>query len=146
MTSANILFTFNSGRPYTPLESQNITPGGGSNLGDTKGYVNSAYGPGTSRVDLKIEKSFGIGDNLLLTPYVWIQNLFDTENAVNVYRSTGDPYTSGYLLTEEGKAVAADSGPNYVSDYTALERDPSNFGIPRLIRLGFRLNFSNITF
>ena len=146
MTSANVLLTFNSGRPYTPLAQQNVTPGGSSNLGDTKGYVNSAYGPGTSRVDLKIEKSFGLGDNLMLTPYVWVQNLFDVDNAVDVYRSTGDPYTSGYLSTEEGKAVASDQGPNYVSDYTALERDPLNFGIPRLIRLGFRLNFSNITF
>ncbi len=146
MVAANVLLTFNSGRPYTPLEQQNITPGGSSNLGDTKGYVNSAYGPGTSRVDFKIEKSIGIGDNLLLTPYLWVQNLFDVDNAVNVYRSTGDPFTSGYLSTEEGKAVATDSGPDYVSDYMALERDPGNFGIPRLIRLGFRLNFSNITF
>ena len=56
--SLNLIFAFNSGRPYTPLLIQNITPGGESNYGDTKGYVNSAFGPGSSRLDLKLEKSF----------------------------------------------------------------------------------------
>lgn len=145
MTSLNLIFSFNSGRPYTPLEQQNITPGGGSNLGDTKGYVNSAYGPGSNRLDLKLEKSFAI-EKLIITPYVWIENVFDADNVVNVYRSTGDPYTSGYLKTQEGMAVARQGGQAYVDDYTALERTPANFGIPRLIKLGFRVNFSGFGF
>ncbi|MCC6548844.1 MAG: carboxypeptidase-like regulatory domain-containing protein [Ignavibacteriaceae bacterium] len=144
-TSANFLVSFSSGRPYTPLEKQNITPGGGSNLGDTKGYVNSAYGPGNFRVDFKLEKSFEFG-GAVLTPYLWIENLFDADNVVNVYRSTGSPVTSGYLKTPEGAAVAASRGQSYVDDYIALERDPNNFGIPRLIKLGFRVNFANINF
>lgn len=143
--SANFLVSFSSGRPYTPLEKQNITPGGGSNLGNTKGYVNSAYGPGNFRIDFKMERGFDLG-GATLTPYLWIENLLDADNVLNVYRSTGSAYTSGYLTTAEGAAVAADRGQSYVDDYTALERDPSNFGIPRLIRLGVRLNFANINF
>jgi hypothetical protein len=146
LTSINMIYSFNSGRPYTPLQTQNITPGGSSNLGDTRGYVNSAYGPGTSRLDMKIEKSINLTNNLFITPYVWIQNVFNKLNAVNVYRTTGDPYTTGYLSTAEGIAIAKERGPDYVSDYEALERDPFNFGIPRQIKLGVRLNFSNISF
>lgn len=146
MTSLNLIFSFNSGRPYTPLEKQNITPGGGSNLGETKGYVNSAYGPGSNRLDLKLEKSFSLGNNLILTPYLWVENVFDADNVINVYRSTGDPYTSGYLSTEEGMAIARERGQKYVDDYISLERDPFNFGIPRLIKLGFRINFSGFGF
>ena len=142
--SVNLIFSFNSGRPYTPLQMQNITPGGGSNLGETKGYVNSAFGPGSNRLDLKIEKGFRIGDNLALTPYIWVENLLNTVNAVNVYRTTGNPFTSGYLNTQEGRAVAA-GNVGYTEDYLALERDPFNFGIPRLIKLGFKVNFSGLS-
>lgn len=142
--SLNLLFSFQSGRPYTPLLTQNITPGGSSNLGETKGYVNSAYGPGSNKLDLKLEKTFFLENNISLTPYLWVENVFGSENAVNVYRTTGNPYSTGYLSTEEGKALAKGRGPNYVSDYTALERDPSNFGIPRLIKLGFKVNFSGL--
>lgn len=146
MFSANILFRFNSGRPYTPLQTQNLL-NDYTLWGDTKGYVNSEFGPGNFRIDLKLEKSFAVG-NLLLTPYLWIENLLDADNPITVYRATGDPYTSGWLITEEGqKAIANRPNPeDFVNDYMALERNPDNFGIPRLIKLGFRVNFSNLNF
>lgn len=151
MTGANVLVSFASGRPYTPLESQNLLAGT-TNYGDTRGYVNSAYGPGNFRVDLKLEKSFSVG-NMLLTPYLWVENLFDADNPVNVYNSTGSPYTTGWLSSQEAKNIAAGrvspSNPNgdkdFMADYTSLERTPYNFGIPRLIKLGFKVNFSNLS-
>ncbi len=145
--SANVLVSFNSGRPYTPLLVEHLlATGDNTQYGDTKGYVNSSYGPGTFRVDLKLEKSFELMHNLAITPYVWIQNLFDAVNVVNVYRSTGDPYTTGWLSTAEGKAAVGGTDGNLIAqDYMSLERDPNNFGIPRLIRLGLKLNFSNIS-
>jgi len=147
MLDANVLVSFNSGRPYTPLLIQHIlATGDATQYGDTKGYVNSSYGPGNFRVDLKLEKSFELINNLAITPYVWVENLFNAINAVNVYRSTGDPYTTGWLTTKEGQAAISGPGGNMIAaDYTSLERDPSNFGIPRLIRLGLKLNFSNIS-
>lgn len=144
--NANALISFNSGRPYTPLQEQNLLEGS-SNWGETKGYVNSAYGPGNFRVDLKIEKGFSFG-NLQVTPYVWIENLFDADNAVEVYRSTGSPYTTGWLSTESGMRFA-EGNPYptlFKQDYTSLERNPFNFGIPRTIKLGLKVNFSNISF
>lgn len=146
MLSANALIRFNSGRPYTPLESQNLTQGA-TNYGNTRGYVNSAYAPGNFRVDLKIEKSFSIGSTYI-TPYIWVENLFDAENPVTVYQSTGDPYTTGYIESTEGQKFAQSvfDPEGYIADYKALERDPFNFGIPRLIKVGLKVNFSQIAF
>lgn len=144
MTGANLLISFASGRPYTPLDYYDILSGNNGGP-STTGYVNSRTAPGTFRLDLKVEKSFGFG-NLLFTPYLWIQNLLDSDNITGVWRSSGSPYTSGFLLTTEGKNAAANNGPGYVADYKALERDPANFGFPRQIRVGLKLNFNNITF
>ncbi|MEJ2494636.1 MAG: hypothetical protein P8Y79_09970 [Ignavibacteriaceae bacterium] len=142
LTGLNILFSFNSGRPYTPLDNQDLTENY-TNYGQTKGYLNSAYGPGSFRIDLKLEKSFKFGSTLI-TPYVWVQNLLDADNPVNVWRSTGSPYTTGFLETEAGKTKAKGYGEEWTQDYMSLERDPSNFGIPRLINLGLKVNFSNL--
>ncbi|MCJ7552940.1 MAG: TonB-dependent receptor [Ignavibacteriaceae bacterium] len=152
MTGANVIVSFASGRPYTPLETQNLIAGS-INYGDTRGYVNSATAPGNFRIDLKLEKSFAVG-KLLLTPYLWIENLLDAANPVAVYNSTGDPYSTAWLSTEEAKDIVAskttDTNPNggkyFAEDYKSLERSPYNFGIPRLIKLGFKVNFSNFTF
>lgn len=142
LTALDIIFSFNSGRPYTPLAEQNLTEDN-TNWGETKGYVNSRFSPGTFRIDLKLEKSFRIAGGLI-TPYLWIENLLGSDNPVNVWRSTGDPYSTEYLLTETGKKLAADNGEDWVQDYKSLERDPDNFGIPRFIKLGLKVNFSNL--
>ena len=144
MTGANMLFSFASGRPYTPLDYFDILSGNNGGP-STVGYVNSRNSPGTFRIDFKLEKSFEIG-NLLITPYLWIQNLLDGDNITNVWRSTGDPYTTGFLNTQNGKNAAITNGEGYVQDYKSLEEDPVNFGIPRQIRLGLKMNFGNLTF
>ncbi len=144
MTGANMLVSFASGRPYTPLDYFDILSGNNGGP-STTGYVNSRNGPGTFRVDLKIEKSFAFG-NLLVTPYLWVQNLLDGNNITNVWRSTGDPYTTGFLNTQNGRNASITNGEGYVKDYEALERDPGNFGTPRQIRLGLKMNFGNLTF
>ena len=143
MLGANFLVSFASGRPYTPLETQNILQGS-SNWGNTKGYVNSAVGPGSFRVDFKLEKSFSLGATTLITPYLWIENLFDTVTEVDVWRSTGSAYTTDYLNTEQGKKLSIQNGEAWVQDYNSLEQDPTNFGIPRLIRLGLKINFASL--
>ncbi|MCF6271369.1 MAG: carboxypeptidase-like regulatory domain-containing protein [Melioribacteraceae bacterium] len=143
MLGANFLVSFSSGRPYTPLETQNLLQGD-TNWGNTKGYVNSAYGPGNFRVDFKLEKSFPLGSTTLITPYLWVENLFETVTVVDVWRSTGSPYTTDYLNTELGKKLSIQNGEGWVEDYKSLERDPSNFGIPRLIRLGLKINFASL--
>jgi hypothetical protein len=146
MTNANILVSFSSGRPYTPLQEQNLLEGS-SNWGETKGYVNSAYGPGNFRIDLKLEKGIPL-NNLLITPYVLIENIFDADNPVSVYRSTGSPYSTAWLSTTQGRKFWKENPypDHFESDYKSLEMTPFNFGIPRQIKLGLKVNFSNISF
>ncbi len=143
MMGANFIISFASGRPYTPLETQNITQNS-SNWGDTKGYINSTFGPGTFRVDFKLEKSFSLGATTTITPYVWVENLFENINEIVVWRSTGSGYTTDYLATEEGKKVSLANGSDWTNDYMSLERDPNNFGIPRTIKLGLKINFASL--
>lgn len=145
MFNANILFSYNSGRPYTPVSRWNLL-GDNSLIAENTAYINSAYAPGSFRIDLKLEKSFDIGNNMLISPYIWIQNLLDTDNITNVYRSTGDPLTTGWLNTQQGRTSIENNGEDWAQDYRSLERNPSNFGIPRLIKLGLKVNFSNISF
>jgi len=145
LTNINLIVSFASGRPYTPLAEQNLLEGS-SNWGDTKGYVNSAFGPGTFRIDLKLEKGFNIGP-AYITPYLWIENLLDADNPVSVWRSTGSPYSTAWLSTRSGEAFTNGSKnpEQFVDDYESLERNPYNFGIPRLIRLGLKINFIDIS-
>jgi outer membrane receptor for ferrienterochelin and colicin len=138
MVAVNALFSFATGRPYTPLDFFDILSGNNGGP-STTGYINSRNAPGTFRIDLKIEKSFATG-GFLVTPYLWIQNVTGSENVNGVWRSTGDPYTTGFLNTAEGRAAILSNGEGYKQDYESLERDPINFGIPRLIRLGLKVN------
>jgi len=138
MVGANFLFSFASGRPYTPLDFFDILSGNNGGP-STTGYINTRNAPGTFRIDLKIEKSFATG-GLLVTPYLWIQNLTGGVNINDVWRSSGDPYTTGFLNTPDGRAAIQSNGEGFRQDYESLERDPVNFGIPRLIRLGLKVN------
>jgi outer membrane receptor protein involved in Fe transport len=144
MFNANFLFSFNSGRPYTPLDKFNLVGDNGL-LATTTGYVNSTYGPGAFRIDMKIEKTIPLG-SMSIVPYVWIENLLDADNVTTVYRSTGSPTTTGWLNTEEGQAIIQNQhDPEaYVQDYISFENNPANFGIPRLIKLGLKINFSSV--
>jgi outer membrane receptor protein involved in Fe transport len=142
--NVNAVFSFSSGRPYTPVDQWDILGDNGL-VADNTGYINSAYGPSDFRIDMKIEKGFPIG-NFYLTPYVWIENLLDADNVVAVWRSTGSPYTTNWLNDPDAQGTIQQKGEGYVKDYETLEKDPQNFGYPRLIKLGLRLNFDRINF
>lgn len=144
MFNANFLLSYNSGRPYTPVTQWNLL-GDNSILAENLGYINSAYGPSSFRIDLKLEKTFLIGDYISISPYLWIENLLDADNVIGVYRSTGDPLTTDWLNTPNGRNAVKLAGEKWRQDYESLERNPWNFGIPRLIKLGIKVNFNNIS-
>jgi len=141
--NANFLVSFSSGRPYTPVDEWNIIGDNGL-IADVKGYINSAYGPSQFRVDMRLEKTFDLGSGLAISPFLWVENLFDAENVVSVWRSTGDPQTTGWLNTELGKTQIRQLGQGYADDYQSMERTPFNYGIPRLIRVGVKVNFNTV--
>ena len=145
MFNVTALFSFNSGRPYTPVDFWDILGDNGLGAINT-GYINSAYGPGSFRTDLKITKGIPIGD-VIISPYVWINNVFAAVNEVDVWRSTGSGFTTDHLNTESGKTTAINNfiqtgSDGYAQDYRSLERDPRNFGIPRQILLGIMVDFT----
>jgi outer membrane receptor protein involved in Fe transport len=142
----NMVFSVGSGTPYSPMEIYDevtlasVTP-------TPTGSINSRYGPWTYRLDLKANKMFKIAD-LNLDFYVWVLNVFDTENAIDVYEGTGDPNNTGWLSTDPGREfIETFSDPDPITGLTGEEkyqfkqRDPRNYDTPRQIRIGARLSF-----
>lgn len=137
----NIVFNAGSGLPYTPEEVWNeVTLGAISPV--PLGPINSRYGPWTWRTDLKANRMFQIS-RLDFDVYVWVINLFNTENYVDVYSSSGQAGTTRWLSTPSGQAFL--TNPNYpenAGDYYRLaEMDPARYGAPRQVRIGLSLNF-----
>jgi len=107
------------------------------------GPINSRYGPWTQHLDFKAGKRFGWA-GLDMNAYVWVLNVFDTQNAINVYTSTGSPFTTSYLNTTDGRAIAenlASRGLDAQQVYAAALQNQTLFSNPRLIRFGLRLGF-----
>lgn len=169
---ASLLFTFNSGVPYTKSVITNPFFGGVTEVRPT-GAINSATTPWSFRFDLKLDKGFSIGP-VDLVASLSVLNLLNTKNVVGVdriggsggifnsdgidaagttpgvYRGTGLPDNSGWLQTLEGQAwlaanqTAVVNGVTYTDPeriFKLRENNPSNFGIPRQIRLGLRLEY-----
>ena len=135
----NALFNAGSGFPYTPVFVFNeVTLAAVST--QPAGPVNSRYGPWTYSMDAKLTRGLSVGgSNLEL--FVWVLNLFDRENQLNVYGSSGTAYTTSWLSTEEGRKWALDNGADGVQRYQTKERNPNNFGNPRMVRFGVKSSF-----
>lgn len=109
----NLILRASSGYPYTP---------GGRDIGFV--IRNSLRMPGRFNVDLEIGKKFKLFNNVDVRLFAEILNLTDHRNILYVYSDTGDPE-----ITFQGQ---------YSEEYI---KDPSNFGPPRSIRLGFSVKF-----
>jgi outer membrane receptor protein involved in Fe transport len=108
----SIISRASSGYPYTP---------GGRDIGFVD--KNSLRMPSIYSVDIKFGRNFNLYQNIKLRIFAEILNLTNHRNVIYVYSDTGDPE-----FTLEG---------NHSQEYM---RDPSNYGPPRVIRLG--LGFS----
>jgi outer membrane receptor protein involved in Fe transport len=133
----NVLVNVGSGFPFTPTKPYDaITLANVSS--EPAGPVNSHRGPWTFRVDLKANRSVDVsGFNLDF--YVWVMNLFDRENPLTVYETTGDPFTTGWLGTPTGAAGYATAEARGL--YDLRQNNPNNFDVPRLVRFGLRTSF-----
>ena len=110
----SMILKASSGAPYTPS-------------GRDIGFVekNSLRMPSLYNIDLMIGKEFKFNENLRLRLFAEILNLTDHRNILYVYGDTGDPD-----FTTNG---------GYSTEYM---RDPSNYGPPRSVRLGFTFRFN----
>ena len=110
----SLILKASSGAPYTPS-------------GRDIGFVekNSLRQPGLYNIDLMIGKEFEFTGSLRLRLFAEILNLTDHKNILYVYGDTGDPdYTTV---------------GNHSTEYM---QDPSNYGPPRSVRLGFTMRFN----
>lgn len=110
----SLIIRASSGAPYTPS---------GRDIGFVEN--NSLRQPGLFGMDLMIGKEFEFSSSLRLRLFAEILNLTDHRDVLYVYGDTGEPD-----FTNEG---------NHSIEYM---QDPSNFGPPRSIRLGFTMRFN----
>ncbi len=158
----NLLFTFNSGHPftyarYTGLAQSSAWTGGLVPAQDPRnrrplGPPNSASTPWVYNFDLRIDKTVNIA-NLDFNFYVSVLNLLDTKNVINVYQKTGNAYSDGFLNTTDGQQIIA--GERYTQRfadlYQSLNYDNRTaalqtygydlFGPPRQLRVGVLINY-----
>ncbi|MGA2667701.1 MAG: TonB-dependent receptor [Ignavibacteria bacterium] len=131
----NVLFSFNSGRPYTSrlLPTQPFQP----SSGEATSPKNSVYTDWNFSIDLKIDKTVNIWKTSW-NFYVYVTNLMNNQLIETVWEGTGRPDDDGYLNTTQGSI--ANTIPGYVDNYRLRIQNPFNWGPPRQIRFGIRMN------
>ncbi|HEX2788659.1 MAG TPA: TonB-dependent receptor, partial [Ignavibacteria bacterium] len=96
----NVLFTFNSGRPYQ--RKQPSTSATGTGVGELPlSSKNEVYTDWRYRVDLRIDKTVDIWKTSL-NFNIYVINLLNSEIINAVYPSTGTPNDNGFLQTPTG--------------------------------------------
>ncbi len=137
----NFLVTAGSGFPYTGMvEPFNITT---SKAPVPEGGINENRMPWTSRVDLRVDRRFPIGIGSNASVFLWVRNLLDTDNVVDVWNATGLGDDDGFLATSGGQEfLTGTASPDTSRElYRHRNRLLGNYGIPRTIRLGVRFDF-----
>jgi outer membrane receptor protein involved in Fe transport len=138
----NLVGSFRSGQPYTALKAPNSIRTG-SNEGPT-GAINNESIPWSTLLNLRVDRRFPLGSGgASFTAFLWIQNLLNADNTLNVYGATGLPGNDGYIASPRGQQFlqAQEIPENAAALYGFRINDPFNYGIPRLARLGLRFNF-----
>ncbi len=158
----NALLTFNSGHPFTRGEGKGNNAGaleGDSRFRQPIEPLNASTTPGTFQVDLRLDKTFSLFENLNANIYIWVINLFDITNVESVFLRTGTADDDGFLSDFDlGGQLAEQNGPDYVALYNAINIDYYQayqnaggitqgfgsaliYGPPRQIRFGVRLEY-----
>ena len=114
-----MLFSFNSGRHYTPSDNsvdplQVVTSVGGNR---PIAPINSAYSPWNLRLDLKIDKTFKIFSKLNANLYILAINVLDQELVNDVFATSGEAGNTGFLDSYVGRLWAQANGQEAVDLY-----------------------------
>lgn len=139
---ASFIANFQTGTPYTPIFPSNIV--------DITFEQNSARQPFQWNVDFKFEKFFILSKNLKLSLFTQVENLFDTQNELFVYASTGRALSAieekdiNIVFSDMIRRInRGDPGlisMNEIERYYSLR--PERVNRPREVRLGFQLIFN----
>jgi outer membrane receptor protein involved in Fe transport len=146
-TGINLLFSFNSGRPYTGKMNLSQLPHAGRYDNDyiyttPSTPISSEMTPWNYRFDLKVDKSFKLPFlNAELKAFIWVLNLLNTETVTWVWPVTGLPNESGFMQTTYGQDYYENLDPEAQKAFDLREMDYCNYGIPRQIRGGLMISF-----
>lgn len=134
---ANLLFSFNSGRPYTKTSLPTASTG---TTGDIfLSAKNETYTDWNFRVDLRVDKMVPVWKTNI-DFYVYVINLLNTEIVETVFPATGNPYANGYLLTPSGASLYQTNAA-FRKLYDQRVEFFSNWGPPRQVRFGVNVSF-----
>ena len=134
----NVLFSFNSGRPYTRYTVATTTTGTAGNTAlSSKNEVTTDW---NFRVDMRLDKTFNILDKVSANVYVYVINLLNSEIITYTFPGTGKPDDNGYLQTASG-ASNYQNDPNFAYLWPERIKFLSNWGPPRQIRFGVNVSF-----
>ncbi|HEY5533753.1 MAG TPA: TonB-dependent receptor [Ignavibacteria bacterium] len=133
----NVLFSFNSGRPYTRAEVSTTSTGTqGSFVTSSKNELTQNW---NFRLDLRVDKSV----NLWKTNwnfYVYVINVLNSEIVNTIFPGTGKPDDNGFLTTETG-ASTYETNPMFRYLWPERIKFFTNWGPPRQIRFGVNVTF-----
>lgn len=135
---ANLLFTFNSGRPYQRKQPSSSATGTG--VGELPlSAKNEVYTDWRYRVDLRVDKTVNIWKTNL-NFNIYVINLLNTEIINAVYPATGSPDDNGFTQTPTGSSRYETNAffREYWKERVSVR---GNWGPPRQIRFGIRLSF-----
>lgn len=130
----NVLFSFNSGRPYT---ARQLPTAYNTDDGLVLSTKNALYTNWQLDFDVKLDKNVQIWKTNW-NFYVFVQNLFNTELINTVFGSTGLPGDNGYLNTPTGSNTS--SVYKYYEPIRLQAASYRNWGIPRQVRFGVRVS------
>lgn len=160
---ANLLFTFNSGHPYTFSQSTvgqaNAYTSGTNYMLDPRSRValeevGGSTTPMNWNMDFRLDKSFGLVKGLEATVYLRVLNLFNTQNTINVFQATGNAEDDGFYNNPgfaQRQSYLQTYGEDWLKTYEAInikngqaywdELALQLYGNPRQIFLGIKLNY-----
>ncbi|MEE9430921.1 MAG: TonB-dependent receptor plug domain-containing protein [Melioribacteraceae bacterium] len=142
------LLTYSSGHPYT------LSSGGRILETDTRfrtplnNQYNEQTTPSNFQLNLRIDKTIEIYNNVNLNFYIYAINILNNENILDVFLRTGSAKTDGYLEnTDLGGKLIEVFGENYAKLYKLIniQYNPRGgqqnmYGEPRQIIMGIKLN------
>ena len=157
---ANMLLKFTSGHNFT-LSGGSIGQRGaeeGGILADDDPRqrkplegINRSKTPWTFDIDLRLDKGFSLF-GAQATAYMYVQNLFNRKNVINVYDRSGTAKDDGFLTDSSlsSQIVEASGGLTYVQLYEAINlvnrqhywynQGGDIYGEPRQLRFGLKFS------
>lgn len=145
----NLVFRARSGEPYT--RNANALP----SINVIQGQFNDARLPWHYMMDLRIDKDFSFKARrraldepvrrarVGLTAFVYITNLLNTRDILEVYPFTGRADDNGYLVSPLGVQTTMNSTnpQSYVDYYYMSMMNPGMLNNPRRVNLGLTVKF-----